>query len=269
MTVLFSFQMGQLVSKIIKSDLKKNSKDSSDTMVEAQTQTSNIEENDDLQKTPVSDKYLDSNDAVLNVDNQSSTIKILKNLKLDPRSPTIGIYRTPIVIENVKNDNFDSPISIYSTNISSSAVDDIITPIEASVNVSGFEEKNENYELENNQNTTPIRNTSLQVSRKPKTSDAKKYLKDISSNHDKLIKIQKDDLNNDNVCDKENKNLKPLNLKTRLPLSNITSSGNSPRLKQLGKISNRGKIFAEVGSENSSPKINPMIEWDTNNTVII
>lgn len=240
--------------------------------------------------------------------------KLLKNLKTDPRSPTVGINRTPIFVEGTPEvihktckgtDYCDSPLSIYSNNFSDcDSLIDVTAPPDPSVIVSEFnnsvdekddfdslinqfsisdslsEEENKD---ESNESKESVIETPLKVNVKPTTDEAQKLMTEILSTNeiddgDFIQKIKKP--NKDKI--KLQKKLTVLvddsevigkleKLKPRTPLSNITSSANSPKqIQGFRKSINRNKIMADNGLENAmSPNISRIAQWDQDNTVII
>lgn len=272
--------MGHIISQLFKSDIKVSTVKNG---VDAKTQTQS-EENEfsQVMKTPI--MFRKSNACNEDYERNLARTNFLQNSKLDPRSPTVGIYRTPILLdgkdsETAEFSNFDSPISIYSSNLGNSIIEDLKTPTEPSVNVSCFSEGNR---VENDfvlpwespeSNRVPNK---INVSDKPRTIEAKKLFNEINLVNRSLCVEGKTFKGEQKDCaktfsSKSFNNSKRNSLKGRTPLSNITLSNNSPSvLKKSEKAFARKKASAEFGSENSvTPIAQQLASWDKNNTVII
>ncbi|KAK6618929.1 hypothetical protein RUM44_003310 [Polyplax serrata] len=244
--------------------------------------TVNTKETFEIPKTPDVSKKLEAKNYITMDIGGCPSGAFMKNLKWDPRSPTVGINRTPIIVSTLDSSiTHDSPVSIYSPNCSSSSVQDIMTPTEPSVNVSGFSETRniENVltrSLENlqivNKPCEPVKPLLL-VSNKPTTAEAIKLFEEInfSDNFLKKGKLHSKEIRGCKPPENKGSNeFKVSTLRNRTPLLNITSSGNSPTpLIQPSKMLNKRKASAHLGVENNSPGFQHLAYWDTNNTIII
>lgn len=273
-----------------------------------------------VQRTPLSNSkkpYLETD-----IDNVTPTlplrVRLLKRVA-DPRSPTVGINRTPLSL--VASDEFDSPVSLYSDYQDElESFSCMPSPAEPSVNVSDFENDQFAKELDSlvNQLNVSLSDRDSPEPHVPLTLRPDKSA--LSLENKKMCEgLIQEIIDSFKECEEElskapEKLLQisdtpPVNnlkiKKSRKPLANITSAGNTPikyKTKKDGKlvrVANTGEnsplavnskaisagntpikhkikkdaklVRVEMTGENSPvvAKANGRIQWDQDATIII
>lgn len=225
-------------------------------------------------------------------------VKLLRKA-IDPRSPTVGINRTPIALLQTptRSQEFESPVSLYSnyqTDVESFAC--IPSPVDPSVNVSDFEADEFSRDLDSlvndlvnsfsdSEDSPTETATKLKLVQKSESSSEEKLqtkkmceslVQEIIDSFKEYEEEIKTKSRPKSVAKKlslaparENlKELQPKSTKTRKPLSNITSAGNTPTKFNMRKDEKLVKV--EMAGENS-PMANVKVraQWDHDSTIII
>lgn len=230
-----------------------------------------------VQRTPLTNSkrpYLETD-----IDNVTPLrVRLLKRVT-DPRSPTVGINRTPLSL--VPGDEFGSPVSLYSNYQDElESFSCLPSPAEPSVNVSDFESDQFAKELDSlvSKLNSSLSDMETPESRVPLTlrpeksalsAETKKMCEGLIQEIIDSFKECEQELSQPQKAASDTPPVSQLKIKkTRKPLSNITSAGNTPvkyKNKKDAKL-----VRVDMAGENSPlTAAKARVQWDQDATIII